>query len=63
MRTIDDQDLRFHRSYVNKLFIIMVFAVRKKILNYENGTHNFVHTIEVRGTRANRAHEASFYKN
>ena len=33
--------------------------LEKKILDYESGTHNFVHSIEVRGTSAKRAHEAS----
>ena len=47
---------------MKKLFIVFVFAVRKKILNYESGTHNFVYSTEVRGTRAKRAHEASMRK-
>ena len=45
--------------YVNKLFVVIIFAVRKKILNHESGTHNFVHSIGVCGTRAKRVHEAS----
>ena len=44
---------------MNKFFIVIFFAVRTKILNHESGTHNFVHSIEVRGTRA---HEAGYNK-
>ena len=45
------------------MFIVIVFAVRKKILNYKSGTHNFVDSIEVCGTCAKRAHEVSIFKN
>ena len=45
-----------------KLFNLIVFAVTKKILNYHRVTHNFGHSIEVRGTCAKHAHEASINK-